>query len=72
MGRVFAFGLDRVLEKIVLTSAGSRSKAPPQEDRADQAIPVGQRRILEGVALMSVEKQLRYSIPRCRRGKMPH
>ncbi len=72
MGRLFSFGLDRVLEHIALASTGSRSKAAPQEDPADRAIPVGQRRILEHVALLSVEKRLRYSIPRSRREKMPH
>jgi len=72
MGRVFSFGLDRVLEEIVLASTGARSKAAPQEDPADRAIPVGQRRILEHVALMSVEKRIRYSIPRPWRDKLPH
>jgi hypothetical protein len=59
MGRVFSFGLDRVLEQIVLTSVGARRKTPPQGDSADGVLPTGQRRILEHVAMMSVEKRLR-------------
>lgn len=59
MGKMRSLGLDRVLEHIVLTSVGSGRKAPPQGGSAGVSLPTGQRRILEHVAMMLVEKRIR-------------
>jgi hypothetical protein len=63
MGREFSLGLGRVLEQIMLASVGPRHKtqarSEAQGDSADRALPTGQRRILEHVAMMSVEKRLK-------------
>lgn len=63
VGRVFCFGLGRVLENIIVTSVGPRHKTPAQlkaqGDSAGGVLPAGQRRILEHVAMTSVEKRLK-------------
>jgi len=63
MGRVFSFGLGRVLEHIVLTSVGTGHRSPAQgevqDDATDRALPTGQRRMLEHVAMTSVAKRLK-------------
>jgi len=64
MGRLHSLGLERVLERMVLTAAGARRKILPAGDAADGSLPTGQRRILEHVAMMSVDKRLQCSAPR--------
>ena len=58
MGRVLSFGLDRVLGHIVVISA-ARARARALGHSASRALPTGQRRILEHVAMTSLEKRLK-------------
>jgi hypothetical protein len=73
MGRGFSFGLGRVLQQIGLTSVGARHRSPAQSSvlhpaflagevqngSADAVLSTGQRRILEHVAMTSVERRLK-------------
>jgi hypothetical protein len=59
MGRVVSFGLDRVLERIMLISGAARRRAAAPSASSDSELRTGQRRILEHVAMTSVEKRLK-------------
>ena len=65
MSRVLSFGLERVLERISLTSVvrrKSRTQTGTQSDCGDRVLGTGQRRILEHVVTTTALKRL----------KMPH